>query len=764
MMHGTEGHRSSSLDVGARLLDRYDLVDEAWRGREGDRFVALDERGSQSLTFIHTIPAHVATSPEAMQRLTAACKTARELAHASIIRLAMLVTQGTPPFLAIEFFEGRSLDATLQDGEKVALSRVVATANGVLAALEAAAAVGLHHGDITPANVLYRDRGASQVIKVGGFGFAAHLRPAIDDETCDSPKGFRYHYVAPEVVAGGEGGPAADQYGLAATLYRLLSGRAPFAACSGPLAKAIAATPPPALTDVPPHVAAALQRAMAKDPAQRFTDCASFCRALEAPAAGAVEAPQPAALPQGPSVLPGPAVTPTRRASAPRVVVSLPRWMRTVAAAATVAAGIWFAAPAACEYLGLSEAPVSRSSTSSPAAKHPAKKPPAKTAAPVTVAAVPTPPPSTPPPTPPPSKPEPVTTVAAVPEKMAPVPVPPPAVVELPATPEPQAPTGQPVAVAAVQAAPSPRRPVRVERPVDVVPDRVERAHGLLNFVNGLGMSFVWYAPGTFTMGDETEGDDDAVPLHRRTVGRGFWLAACEVSQEQYAAVMGSNPSSFVGADLPVDGVSWREAVAFCQALTRLERQRGALPDGYVYSLPTEAQWEYACRVGYSPSALAGDLWARPRSCGRPRPVSAGRPDRQGCCNLLGNVDEWCLDRRSRDYAGAFDDERPTADEYDERYIQRGGSWRDDEPYCRPSYRGYGRADGRHGNSGFRCAVIARSLLQKQPRRLAVAGGLIGLRPWMGVKARAGETPRVAAAPPAKDPLASALAAVTGVH
>ena len=96
---------------------------------------------------------------------------------------------------------------------------------------------------------------------------------------------------------------------------------------------------------------------------------------------------------------------------------------------------------------------------------------------------------------------------------------------------------------------------------------------------------------------DELSRSDGEVQ-HEVTLTQGYWLGQYEVTQAQYEAVMGDNPSWFNGADLPVEYVDWYDARFFCLRLTKLEREAGRLPKGYEYNLPTEAQWEYACRAG----------------------------------------------------------------------------------------------------------------------------------------------------------------------
>ncbi|MBO4715392.1 MAG: formylglycine-generating enzyme family protein, partial [Verrucomicrobia bacterium] len=120
----------------------------------------------------------------------------------------------------------------------------------------------------------------------------------------------------------------------------------------------------------------------------------------------------------------------------------------------------------------------------------------------------------------------------------------------------------------------------------------------------------IWIAPGTFMMGSPTNELGrlklrlDAETQHRVTLTKGYWMGKYEVTQVQYKAIMGYNPSIFIGDNLPVEQVSWADAMEFCRKLT--DKLGDTLPKGYECSLPTEAQWEYACRAGTMSSLNSG--------------------------------------------------------------------------------------------------------------------------------------------------------------
>ena len=126
-----------------------------------------------------------------------------------------------------------------------------------------------------------------------------------------------------------------------------------------------------------------------------------------------------------------------------------------------------------------------------------------------------------------------------------------------------------------------------------------------------------------------------------------FWLGKTEAMQTQWQAVMGNTPSNFKGSSRPVENVSWTEATEFCRKLTERERAVGRLPDGLTYTLPTEAQWEYACRAGTT-GDYAGELnamaWYNQNTGSTTHAVGTKQANAWGLHDMRGNVWEWCLD------------------------------------------------------------------------------------------------------------------------
>ncbi len=231
---------------------------------------------------------------------------------------------------------------------------------------------------------------------------------------------------------------------------------------------------------------------------------------------------------------------------------------------------------------------------------------------------------------------------------------------------------------------------------------------------NSLGMEFVLIQAGTFQMGSpatEPGRDDDEGPVHQVTISQQFYLGKYEVTQGQWQAVMGNNPSthSRCGRTCPVEMVSWEDTQAFIAALNRQE-------DAYVYRLPTEAEWEYAARAGtqtvYHFGNAASDLalyawYGELELFGSIHPVGQKRPNAWGLHDMHGNVWEWVADWYDEYPHGSVTD--PRGPSTGALRVHRGGSWDDAAHLCRAATRRGESSTTRHfrGRSydlGFRLA------------------------------------------------------------
>jgi len=225
---------------------------------------------------------------------------------------------------------------------------------------------------------------------------------------------------------------------------------------------------------------------------------------------------------------------------------------------------------------------------------------------------------------------------------------------------------------------------------------------------------------GRFVMGDKDEID---APPHEVMVGP-FYIDKHLVTQEQYQKVMGDNPSRWKGAANPVEGVRWSDAVKFCNARSRVE---GLVPcydlqtwqcnfEANGYRLPTEAEWEYACRAGTetafffgnTPAQLGDYAWFDKNSGGHPQPVGQKRPNPWGLYDMCGNLWQWCNDFYQVDYYPESARENPRGPKEGETKVVRGGAWKFSDQNCRSGYRynenpGYVDVCFGYDLYGFRC-------------------------------------------------------------
>ena len=200
------------------------------------------------------------------------------------------------------------------------------------------------------------------------------------------------------------------------------------------------------------------------------------------------------------------------------------------------------------------------------------------------------------------------------------------------------------------------------------------------NFVTDNKLEMLWVKPGTFMMGSpttEARRYKDEIQ-HQVTLTKGFYLGKYEVTQAQWERVMGNNPSHFKGADRPVGKVSWNDAVEFCKKLTEMEKKAGRVPQGMSYQLPTEAQWEYACRAGTSTMYSWGDSISSSNAnyddnVDETTPVGKYPANPWGFHDMHGNVWEWCADWYADYPSGSVTD--PIGPASGSSRVIRGASW-----------------------------------------------------------------------------------------
>ena len=227
-----------------------------------------------------------------------------------------------------------------------------------------------------------------------------------------------------------------------------------------------------------------------------------------------------------------------------------------------------------------------------------------------------------------------------------------------------------------------------------------------LDLGEGVTMEFVLIPSGTFMLGSPQEaGDGDESPLHQVTITRPFYLGKHEVTQTQWLRLMGTKPSNFQGPQRPVDSVSWHDCQRFLKKLQTAT--------GRAVTLPTEAQWEYACRAGTTtpwsfgeePARASAHAWCEANSGGTTHPVGGKQPNAWGLHDLHGNLGEWCADWYANPYpkGDATDPSGPPAG--DSRVV-RGGAWGDHPLNVRSAYRNANGPDGANNGIGFRCVLL----------------------------------------------------------
>jgi formylglycine-generating enzyme required for sulfatase activity len=235
--------------------------------------------------------------------------------------------------------------------------------------------------------------------------------------------------------------------------------------------------------------------------------------------------------------------------------------------------------------------------------------------------------------------------------------------------------------------------------------------------------NMVFIPPGAFRMGsptNEVDRDMDEGPRTEVTISRGFWMRKFLVTQGEYLALTGNNPSFFTpnhgfSLDLtrPVDSAAWYDAVDFCAEFTRQERLAGRIPNNCAYRLPTEAEWEYACRAWTSTRFSYGDDpgytnlanfgWYYANSGEMTHPVGEKAPNLLGLYDMQGNLEEWCQDWYGPYVGGSAVD--PPGPATGSLRVLRGGYWDDNGRYCRAAFRNNHAPDATHYHIGFRLVL-----------------------------------------------------------
>ena len=287
-------------------------------------------------------------------------------------------------------------------------------------------------------------------------------------------------------------------------------------------------------------------------------------------------------------------------------------------------------------------------------------------------------------------------------------------------------PQAEPIAAPAQNAPPETDAPPEVPAPVPPSDRQVEEARRAavdatieIALGHGVTMSLNFIPAGEFMMGspiDEEGRQEEEDPQHRVRITQPFYMAVHQVTQAQYQEIMGTNPSKFKGKTNPMENIPCKAAIEFCKRLSA--------KTGRAFSLPTEAQWEYACRAGSSTAFYFGDMdcsvdgagliydehleshaWYHHNSADTTHPVGLKSPNPWGLYDMCGNVWEWCLDWYREDYYQQSPmDDPPGPDAYYmiTTRVTRGGCWGGNPANCRSAVRDRDVPEYRRNYLGFR--------------------------------------------------------------
>jgi formylglycine-generating enzyme required for sulfatase activity len=251
------------------------------------------------------------------------------------------------------------------------------------------------------------------------------------------------------------------------------------------------------------------------------------------------------------------------------------------------------------------------------------------------------------------------------------------------------------------------------------------------------GITLCWCPPGRFMMGSprsepERRPGEEQVEVH---LTKGFWMGKYEVTQGEWKRVLGDLPGQLTaelpaGDDLPVGNVNFAEAEAYCHQLTELGRQSGDLPPDWEFRLPTEAQWEYACRAGTTTATSFGDKLSSRQANFKGMPYNGAEPgpslnraakvggypaNAWGLHDMHGNTFEWCRDWYHARLPGGSNPDLYSAktsatrsEHGDISRVRRGGCWADEGWPCRSAFRLRFEPERRYDHIGFRVCVVRR--------------------------------------------------------
>jgi formylglycine-generating enzyme required for sulfatase activity/predicted Ser/Thr protein kinase len=674
---GSPGVSSSMAAFQKVLPERYQLVREIGQGGMGQVLLAID-RGptlkDQEYVAIKRMLGPVLSDSKAVDKFLAEVKLARKLRHPNVVK--MYHSENTPlgPYIVMEYIDGVDLGEYIQRHGPLSEKQALAYFRKLAAALDDGHKQGIIHRDLKPRNILISK---SEEPFLVDFGIARRLSDS--DKTGIGMGAGTLAYMSPEQLENRKPDAKQDIYSLGATLFHVVEGRPPFDSDSIPrlIAKIMSESAPKA-TKVSAQLAERIAQCLEKEPRLRPVSCQAVCKLsppkdTTPPPAGKGDTTSDSRV-QGDRVVVPPVIQspPQRVETSKPISRSAPnrRWKTSV----TLAAGVMLML-----VIGLAVwQPWNGAAT-----KYNAK----------------------------------AEQVIGIPSGGA--------------DQSPDIPNHPDNTDASESEVPQTEKSVANHGKSDVsinVPPKVTLASLPQSFTNSIGMELRLIQPGNFLMGSPSVGTGsgrDETP-HEVTISSPFYLGVYEVTQEQYEKVMESNPSGFKGPGHPVDTVRWEDAQEFIRRMNAMSAEQAA---GRKYRLPTEAEWEYACRAGTKTAYSFGDDsselsrygWSEGNSAGKSQPVGEKRPNPWGLYDMHGNVWEWC-----EDWYGVYPTDAmldPTGSDTGSERVLRSGSWLYPAAHCQSARRYSCKPSGRtdYGDHGFRVALSPAGIPAQPAAVLAVS-------------------------------------------
>jgi len=663
-------------------------------GEGGMGFVYKANDGNLDTPVVIKVPRRaMLDDPQFVERFQREIRSLVTLSHPHIVKIIDVGQHEGIPFAVMQYLDGGDLEGRRNraaDGRPMAesASALYGWLPEVASALDFVHRKGYVHRDVKPGNVLFDAEGHAYL---GDFGVAKVVRDAesgVGAGHLTSTGTFvgTPEYTAPELAMGEEITGRVDQYALAVTVYELVAGHPPFRGQSSSATLVEQVTKPvPALDTVqlsdPAALSSAVLRALSKKPGDRYATCAEFADAVLSASRVSKDRPptsveRPVLKDRPPTRVEQPIVRSGQATmvEAPSVLPVTPPRKPTIAQPSPVG----------------TEASQSKTETEIPQTQQ--QEPEQRATGDVPLR---------------------LSLLALLVFSLAIYDVffgnssflnPPD--VEPRLTPAPQASAKAEAAAEKAAAEKAAAERAAVEKAaVAAAKKSMSPAQLALGapIVDSIGMLLVPIPSGTFTMGDGSD-------AHQVTLTKPFYLGFYEVTQEQYEKVMGTNPSEFRGAARPVELVLWDDAVEFCKKLSAKEGKR--------YRLPTEAEWEYACRAGSTtrwsfgddPASLREYAWYRidphsspfSHSNWRTYPVGQKKPNAWGLYDMHGNVYEWCQDWYGDYSSDAVTD--PSGPQKGDRRVLRGGSFSSVGGFSESVARTGSPPGNRNRDRGFRVA------------------------------------------------------------